>query len=240
MPNPWFRMYSEFATDPKVQRLSETDQRRFVMLLCLRCSNDDETLHDDDVTFSLRISDEEWRTTKAILQSKNLIDQDNKPCAWNKRQYASDSSTARVVKHREQHKKDETLQKRKSNVPDTDTETESEKTNTSLLESAAPKSDFVPFEQIVNLYHETLPKLPRVRMLTKKRKGQIAARWKSGNLPDLDTWKNFFVHVGNSKFLIGGVDPPAGGKRFVADLEWITNESNFTKIWEGKYHGQQV
>ena len=41
----WFRFYAEFATDPKVQMLSEQDQRRFIMLLCLRCSNGDVTLH---------------------------------------------------------------------------------------------------------------------------------------------------------------------------------------------------
>lgn len=60
MANPWFRMYAEFATDPKVQMMSEADQRRFVMLLCLRCSNDDVTLHDDEVAFQLRISNDEW------------------------------------------------------------------------------------------------------------------------------------------------------------------------------------
>ena len=92
MSNPWFRMYAEFATDPKVQMLCETDQRRFVMLLCLRCSNGDVTLHDDAVTFQLRISNEEWRATKARLVAKNLIAEDNSPVAWDKRQYVSDSS----------------------------------------------------------------------------------------------------------------------------------------------------
>lgn len=29
MANPWFRMYSEFATDAKVQMLSEAMQRRY-------------------------------------------------------------------------------------------------------------------------------------------------------------------------------------------------------------------
>jgi hypothetical protein len=36
--NQWFRMYSEFATDPKVQSMDETLQRRFTMFLCLHCS----------------------------------------------------------------------------------------------------------------------------------------------------------------------------------------------------------
>ena len=44
MANPWFRMYHELAVDPKVQMLSEIDQRRYLMLLCLRCCNGDVTL----------------------------------------------------------------------------------------------------------------------------------------------------------------------------------------------------
>jgi hypothetical protein len=100
-------------------------------------------------------------------------------------------------------------------------------------------SDRVPYQEIVNLYHQTLPTLPKVVMLTAKRKGQIGARWKSGVLPDLETWKDYFTMVGDSHFLTGKLDPPEGRKRFVADLEWVTNESNFTKIWEGKYHGSR-
>jgi hypothetical protein len=91
------------------------------MLLCVRCSNGDVTLQDDEVTFQLRISSDEWRRTKAVLLAKNLIDDRNLPVAWNKRQFSSDSSAARVAKHRE-------TKKRQCNVtvtpPDTDTDTE--------------------------------------------------------------------------------------------------------------------
>lgn len=125
MTNPWFRMYHEFATDPKVQMLSEVDQRRFVMLLCLRCCNGDETLHETEVAFQLRISDAELAETKATLMAKNLVDDDLKPLAWDKRQFASDSSTARVREYRERQKE---LQEQGCNVtetpPDTDTDTE--------------------------------------------------------------------------------------------------------------------
>lgn len=103
MANQWFRMYAEFANDPKVQMLSETDQRRYIMLLCIRC-NGDVTLHETEVAFQLRISNEEWLQTKAVLSSKNLITDDNQPTAWDKRQFASDSSAARVSKHREAKK----------------------------------------------------------------------------------------------------------------------------------------
>ena len=86
MSNPWFRMYSEFATDPKVQMMSESLQRRFVMLLCLRCNVTETlqetkivTISDDEIAFQLRISDEEWEQTKAVFIAKNLIDEHNNP-----------------------------------------------------------------------------------------------------------------------------------------------------------------
>lgn len=100
MANQWMRLYSEFAHDPKIQRMSEALQRRFIMLLCIRCCNGDVTLHDDDVTFQLRISNEEWAETKSVFIAKNLIDESNNPVAWDKRQFASDSSADRVARHR--------------------------------------------------------------------------------------------------------------------------------------------
>lgn len=123
MANQWFRLYGEFATDPKVQMLSEVDQRRYIMLLCLKCSNADVTLHETEIAFQLRISNEELRKTQSVLMSKKLINEDYSPTAWDKRQYLSDSSAARVARHREKKKLG-------CNVtvtpPDTDTDTDTE------------------------------------------------------------------------------------------------------------------
>lgn len=73
MANPWFRVYAEFATDAKVQMLTEAMQRRYLMLMCLRCSNALETLHDDEIAFQLRISDAELAETKAELALRGFI-----------------------------------------------------------------------------------------------------------------------------------------------------------------------
>lgn len=128
MSNPWFRLYAEFATDPKVQMLSEADQRRFIMLLCLRCGNGDVTLHDEEIAFQLRISNEEWKDTKRTLVAKNLVDESSRPTAWEKRQFESDSSAARVRSHRKRLKQacnvTVTPRARKTDT-DTDTDTES-------------------------------------------------------------------------------------------------------------------
>ena len=103
--------------------------------------------------------------------------------------------------------------------------------------NAKPKRNVIPYQQIVDLYHEKLPRCPRVEILTAKRKSQIGARWSSGELDTLESWGGFFEHCAKSRFLMGAVDPSPGHKRFVADLEWLTKESNYTKIVEGKYHG---
>ena len=100
MANQWFRLYAEFANDPKIQMMSEADQRRFVMLLCARCSNGDVTLQDEEVAFQLRISNEEWALSKSLFMARNMIGDDNKPVAWDKRQFVSDSSAERVSRHR--------------------------------------------------------------------------------------------------------------------------------------------
>ena len=131
MANPWFRLYSEFAHDPKIQMLSEAMQRRYVMLLCLRCSETLETLHETEIAFQLRLSTEELDETKGLFISKNFIDKHWNLINWDKRQFVSDSSTMRVARHRKKKKQgsntDETLQEHPSNVVDTEADTDTDK-----------------------------------------------------------------------------------------------------------------
>jgi uncharacterized protein YdaU (DUF1376 family) len=94
----------------------------------------------------------------------------------------------------------------------------------------------IPFTQIIDLYHKHLPTLPQVLKLTEKRKGQIRQRH-TEDVHSLDRWESFFAAVSRSDFLMGR--KPAGNGRdtpFRADLEWLTNSTNFTRFAEGKYH----
>lgn len=104
MANPWFRMYSEFASDPKVQMMSEVMQRRLVMLFCMRCSDVTVTLCDAEIAFHLRISEPDLEETKAAFMAKGFIDSEWNIANWDKRQYASDSSAARTKAYRERQK----------------------------------------------------------------------------------------------------------------------------------------
>lgn len=101
MANQWFRMYSEFANDAKVQMMPEAMQRRLVMLFCLRCSDVTVTLSDDEMAFQLRISEAECVETKALFMRKGFIDSAWNIVNWEKRQFASDSSAARTRAYRD-------------------------------------------------------------------------------------------------------------------------------------------
>ena len=258
----WLRLYAEFSTDPKVQMMSEAMQRRLIMLFCIQCGNGIETFHETEretsLAFAMRISAEEMAITKAEFMRRGFVLEDWTLTNWGKRQYASDSSTARVRKHREAKKEAETgtgnAVKRSSNDPEQNRteQNRAELSSTNVLEvetfglDAPPDGETCdpsvgkrapcPVRRIVDLYHESLPKLPKVEKITEARAGNIRARWRE-DLPTLDAWKNYFEDVSRSKFLTGQTDAGPGKSRpFVADLEWITKAGNFAKIAEGRYH----
>ena len=150
MSNPWFRMYAEFAHDPKVQMLPEVMQRRYVMLMCMRCSNALVTLQADEIAFHLRIDAAQLEETKALFVAKGFINEAWELLNWEKRQFSSDTSAQRVAKHRAAKKAaeeaarngDVTLPQRKSNAldTDTDTDTDTEKKSKAKAEAKATAS----------------------------------------------------------------------------------------------------
>lgn len=68
--------------------LSEALQRRFIMLLCLRCAND-SPLTDDEIAFQMRITPEDWSATKAVFVQKAFMDADNNVLNWDSRQFVT-------------------------------------------------------------------------------------------------------------------------------------------------------
>lgn len=118
-----------------------------------------------------------------------------------------------------------------------------EKNDNIIAGTLIPATNNCPYEKIKDLYHTILPTLPRVRILTPKRQSSIKARWtqkftlKDGTPSNtIEFWEKYFTYISESQFLMGQVEPLKGRKRFIADLEWVTNASNFAKIIEGKYH----
>lgn len=113
----WFRLYHEWAHDPKVQMLGYDTQRHMVMLMCMHSEGlVTETTNNDEVAFYLRVTVTEAETLHETLQPRFLKQNTWILNAWNERQLKSDHSTERVRKHRENKKK---LEKRECNVTET-------------------------------------------------------------------------------------------------------------------------
>lgn len=94
-----------------------------------------------------------------------------------------------------------------------------------------------PHEEIIKLYHETLPMCPPIRIWNKTRRSYLKQRWLDDpKHQDLDWWKKYFEYVKKSNFLTGKIDGRDGKPTFVVDLEWLVRASSFAKIIEGKYH----
>jgi len=108
--------------------------------------------------------------------------------------------------------------------------------NESTRQNVKP-SDPIPFQKIVDCYHQVLPMLPRCIKLSTARKGQIRARWLDG-IDNMDEWEAFFKRIAMSAFLTGRVPGRDEQAPFRADLQWVTKEGNFLKILEGKYDGK--
>jgi uncharacterized protein YdaU (DUF1376 family) len=100
-----------------------------------------------------------------------------------------------------------------------------------------------PHQEIISIYHNTLPELPKVLSWNKTRESYLKQRWRQlfvefeckSSEEGLDWFKNdFFQFVRDSKFLMGKVQSK-DRKPFLADLEWMIKPTNFTKIIERKY-----
>ena len=95
-----------------------------------------------------------------------------------------------------------------------------------------PKED-IPYQNIIDLYHQELPGLPECMILSEKRKKSIRARWNQDKRhQSLNFWRWLFQQVGQSDFLMGRSKT---GRTFKANLDFIITESKFIKIIEGAY-----
>ncbi len=141
----------------------------------------------------------------------------------------------RVKKHRAKKKGNATVTQGNEKLTPSEADTEAEaKIKTGDISSKSPRV-VVPFQKIVDLYHEVLKELPRVEKLTGTRKGYIRQRWIE-DLPDLKHWENYFHWVKESSFLMGKSKGNGDRPPFRANLEWITKPANYAKITEENYH----
>lgn len=151
----WFRFYNEVLDDPKVQKLHPALFKHWVNLLCLASEMDDAgDLPDEEaIAFRLRVRPFEARKIIAALVDAELIERipdaetaqtSRRVCIhnWAGRQRASDSSSARVARHRAANQENVTLQPplpKRTVETDTDTERDTDTEGAKAPNVASPK-----------------------------------------------------------------------------------------------------
>lgn len=208
---PWIKLYKYLLDDPEWHSLSGDDAKHLVMLWLI--ASEDKTMEGrlpdaKRVAFRLRISEQD--TIQLLNRLSNWLILDD----------------ISLISERYQPVIPEERRE------ETEAETES------LSESSDSAPPNCPIQEIIELYHEELPMLPRVRIMTKTRETQIRQRWREDpKRQNLDWWRKFFCYVAKSNLLTGKVENKDGSAPWMADFEWLTKMGNFVKVIEGKYNG---
>ena len=132
------------------------------------------------------------------------------------------------------------LAENKQNAPldrgETETETEIEAEKNIVIGKLN-----CPHQEIINLYHETLPTSPRIKDWTPARAASLRARWNEAtDRQTLDYWKSLFEYIAGIPFLTGRTPSGNGRRPFVLSLDWLLKAENFAKVREGRYEDQQA
>ena len=232
--NPWFRMYSDFMFDEKIEFIAFEDQRHYVFILCMKNAGllDKEYAQpgmlERIVAKRLGLFGESFEAARKRLVDADLIDASFQPIAWDKRQFLSDTSAERTKAYRDR-------MKRHSDVTVTVQEAEAETETETEEDSSQKVSTLCPHQSIVDLYHQLIPTARRVKEWTPARQQALRARWREKeDRQNLDWWTKFFGYVAKSEFLSGRTQAP-GRKPFELSLDWLCKSANFVKVLEGAY-----
>jgi len=221
---PWVKLYRDLLDDIDWHELDAQASKVLVMLWLIASEEDGNIPSTKTLAFRLRMT--EKQTIDCLNKLSHWLEQDDINAISSR--YQSDSL-------------------------ETETETEREKETEKTFicpPDGEPKAKKLPecdHKAVIELYHQNLPTMRRVEVWNETRAGYLRQRWREvaaelAQAQDitasdvLNWWGEFFLSVGKSKFLTGRVNSK-DGRAFVADLEWILKPSNFAKIVEGKYHG---
>jgi len=107
----WFRLHTDILNDEKILSIAVSDRWYFVVICCLKCDGmlDKYTGPELDrkVRIKIGLDASETSELKRRLMEEHLIDDDWQPCAWEYRQFKSDSSAERTRKWREKQRDSE-------------------------------------------------------------------------------------------------------------------------------------
>lgn len=185
----------------------------------------------DDIAFAMR-SDE--KTVRLLLRHFFVETPDgwvNQRCKSEIEQYHAKSEKAKSSANARWKNANamRTHTERNANEPVFDANQEPRTDNQIIITSSAEPTG-CSLSEVVDVYHEVLTGLPRVRMLDKKRQTALKSRQREyPKSRDLDWWRAFFELAGESRFLMG----ESGSWK--ADYDFLTSPKGFKGVIEGKY-----
>lgn len=91
-----------------------------------------------------------------------------------------------------------------------------------------PIQDDVPYQKMIDLFHERCPSLPKIKSVTDKRRRTMKTRWMDLK-GDVIDYQAFLDRVEKSDFLTNRTG------KWRADFDWIMMQHNFIRIIEGNY-----
>lgn len=94
----------------------------------------------------------------------------------------------------------------------------------------------VPYQKIIDAYHQHLPELPKVQVVTDKRKRAMKTMWdkhlEGSSEERLETMEAQFMKTRKSKFLMGDAKPNGDRHPFKANFDFLMREDVMVAIYE--------
>lgn len=101
--------------------------------------------------------------------------------------------------------------------------------------------EYIPYEEVVQLWNSTCTRLPKVKTLGEGRKKKMRMRFKewgvAGGPEEIIGFASaIFSMIASSDFLNGG-----NPRKWAATFDWVfANDKNYVKVYEGNYNRQKT
>lgn len=265
----WFRWHHGSVTDPKFALVAKKAGARLGDVIAVWAFVLEKASSDADrgaigpldfETLDFLLGAEEGTAVRILdaMTARGLIS-DSRVARWEERQPKREREDDTAAERKRRQRERESRQPEPEEAKDShvtpchaephqktprgeESRGEKEEAPTVLAGKPASRPPDCPTQDLISLYHEHLPMLPRVEVVNDSRKRSLAARWREVVTdPDirkatdvraagLDWFAWFFGHCAKSRFLTGKA------KDWRADFDFLMTPSKFAKAVEGSYH----
>jgi uncharacterized protein YdaU (DUF1376 family) len=117
-------------------------------------------------------------------------------------------------------------------TPDTRQEQDQER-SASAVADAPDRSEPIPIKAIIGAYNAAMAKLPKVRILTEKRRTAIRRAWQADpRFRSVDFWRAYFAECSEDDFLNGTGPYTNGHENWRPTLDYLVKTETVAKVFE--------